>query len=146
MFLCPVTLLSGGDLPVNLAQVADDLDVQLLEFTLMAKAREQAAGEAHTAEEAEKVAWRQAETKRIEDLVRLLLCTLRAVPCVYLTSNCLHIGHVVDVSLEKWCALLGPSRAPDIRVRTITPNYVHFAYTARVRSASCATAVVGAAV
>ncbi|CAM9898127.1 unnamed protein product [Ectocarpus sp. 4 AP-2014] len=57
-------------LPVNLVQIAHDLDAKLLEFTLMAKAREQVAKEALTAEEAEKDAWRQAETKRVEDMVR----------------------------------------------------------------------------
>ncbi|CAM9314821.1 unnamed protein product [Ectocarpus sp. 12 AP-2014] len=58
------------NLPVNLVQIAHDLDAKLLEFTLMAKAREQVAKEALTAEEAEKNAWRQAETKRVEDMVR----------------------------------------------------------------------------
>lgn len=38
----------------------------------MAKAREQIADEAHTAEEVEKDAWRQGETKRVEDMVRAL--------------------------------------------------------------------------
>lgn len=70
---------SGGDLPVSLAQIAHDLDAQLLEFTLMAKAREQAAEGIQIAEEAERAAWSQAETKRVEEMVRVsLLCTWRA--------------------------------------------------------------------
>ena len=45
----------------------------------MAKARERAAEEAHSAAEAEKSAWKEGETKRVEDKVRLgpsgtLLC------------------------------------------------------------------------
>lgn len=64
--------LLGANLPVNLAQIAHDLDAKLLEFTLMAKAREQIADKAHTAEEVEKDAWRQGETKRVEDMVRAL--------------------------------------------------------------------------
>eukprot|EP00752_Nemacystus_decipiens_P011302 g10044.t1 len=43
---------------------------RLLEFTLMAKARERVAEEAHSAVEAEKSAWRDGETKRVEDEVR----------------------------------------------------------------------------
>lgn len=64
--------LLGANLPVNLTQIAHDLDAKLLEFTLMAKAREQIADEANTAEEVEKDAWRQGETKRVEDMVRAL--------------------------------------------------------------------------
>lgn len=62
--------LSGEDLPVNVCQVGHDLDAQLLEFKLMADAREQAANDSHKAEEAEKLSWTQAETKRIEDMAR----------------------------------------------------------------------------
>lgn len=70
LFFLPPVL--GESLPVNLVQIAHDLDAKLLEFTLMAEAREQVAKEALTAEEAEKDAWRQAETKRVEDMVRAL--------------------------------------------------------------------------
>lgn len=63
------TLFSGRNTPTNLQQITHDLDAQLLEFTLMARAREQAAVEANTAEEAEKDAWRREETKKIEDMV-----------------------------------------------------------------------------
>lgn len=65
--------LPGENLPVNLTQIAHDLDAKLLEFTLMAKARERVAKEAHSAAEAEKTAWREGETKRVEDEVRSLL-------------------------------------------------------------------------
>ncbi len=64
--------LVGDNLPVNLTQIAHDLDAKLLEFTLMAKAREQVADEAKTAVEAEKGAWRKEETKRVEDMVRMV--------------------------------------------------------------------------
>lgn len=67
-----VPIFLGDDLPVNLTQIAHDLDAKLLEFTLMAKAREQVAKEAQTAAEAEKGAWRKEETKRVEDMVRTL--------------------------------------------------------------------------
>lgn len=65
-----IALLSGGDLPVSVGQVGHDLDAKLLEFKLMANAREQAAYDSHKAEEAKKLAWTQAETKRIKDMVR----------------------------------------------------------------------------
>lgn len=64
--------LLGENLPVNLNQIAHDLDAKLLEFTLMAKARERVANEAHSAAEAEKDAWREGETKRVEEEVRPL--------------------------------------------------------------------------
>lgn len=46
----------------------------------MAKAREQIADEAHTAEEVEKDAWRQGETKRVEEMVRALSEILSITP------------------------------------------------------------------
>lgn len=54
---------------MNLTQIGHDLDAKLLEFTLMAKARQQVTEEAKRAHEAEKNAWRQIETKRVEDMV-----------------------------------------------------------------------------
>lgn len=62
--------LPGKKHPVNLGQIAHDLDAKLLEFTLMAKARERVAEEARSVAEAEKNAWREGETKRVEDEVR----------------------------------------------------------------------------
>lgn len=62
---------AGKNSPVNLSQIAHDLDAKLLEFTLMAKAREQLADESDQAEEAEKFAWRQGERQRIERKVRV---------------------------------------------------------------------------
>ena len=55
---------------MNLGQIAHILDTELLQFTLMARAREKAAREADMAEEDEKIAWKQGETRRIEDMVR----------------------------------------------------------------------------
>lgn len=72
VFLPCLPTLLGVHLPANLSQIAHDLDAKLLEFTLMAKARKQIADEANTAEEVEKDAWRQEETKRVEDMVRAL--------------------------------------------------------------------------
>jgi len=70
-FVLPlVPSLAGDNLPINLTQIAHDLDAKLLEFTLMAKAREKVAEEAHTAAEAEKGAWKEEETKRVEEMVR----------------------------------------------------------------------------
>eukprot|EP00903_Cladosiphon_okamuranus_P007015 g6824.t1 len=69
--LDPPAQLSPRENPaVNLTQIAHDLDAKLLEFTLMAKARERVADEAHLAAEAEKNTWRERETKRVEDEVR----------------------------------------------------------------------------
>lgn len=56
--------LTDGTLPVSLAQIGQDLDAQLLEFTLMAKARE------HTADEVDKAEQVQEETTRKTDKVR----------------------------------------------------------------------------
>lgn len=74
--------LVGDNLPVNLTQIAHDLDAKLLEFTLMAKAREQVAEETHTAEEAEKGAWREEETKRVEDMVSVASMTYLILRCM----------------------------------------------------------------
>lgn len=60
---------SGGDLPVSLAQIGLDLDAHLLEFTLMAKAREQATDEIDKAEEAITHVSTQGETARLTDEV-----------------------------------------------------------------------------
>lgn len=60
---------SGGVLPVTAGQIAQDLEAHLLEFTLMANAREQAAAQAKTAQEAERTAWREKETRRIVEKV-----------------------------------------------------------------------------
>lgn len=72
-YFSSVQPLPGENLPVNLTQIAHDLDAKLLEFTLMAKARERVSEEAHSAAEAEKSAWKEGETKRLEDEVRSLL-------------------------------------------------------------------------
>lgn len=52
-------------MPVSLAQIGLDLDAQLLEFTLMAKAREQAGDEVDKTEEAVVHVSTQGETTRL---------------------------------------------------------------------------------
>lgn len=62
--------VSGGGLPVTVGQIAHDLEAHLLEFTLMANARQQAEIQAKKTEEADRKTWREEERRRIEDVVR----------------------------------------------------------------------------
>ena len=71
MYCCFVeSRSSGGGLPVTVGQIAHDLEAHLLEFTLMANARQQAETQAKSVEEADRKTWREEERRRIEGVVR----------------------------------------------------------------------------